>query len=222
MSHTEEQLKAFAAQARNPTGPTGEDLGEQMHDANSEIYDALLSTLQVSPNDLVVELGPGSGLHVPALLAQHPESRYLGLDISGTMVNYANTHVQHKNASFKELAIENGFAKLPVESGKADLIFTANTIYFWDAALEQAKELYRILKPSGHLYVAFIDSEDFKQYPFTKYNYTLYTTDAATKLLEQAGFQFVDLKTSSDNVIPIHDKDAAHFNRAFHILVVKK
>lgn len=109
----------------------------------------------VATNATIVELGPGAGYALRKILSDLQPSRVYGIEISDAFRNAL--------ASDKDLAasLQNGKLSLHDDDAKkldfipdnsVDFIFGFNVIYFLDPLEEYVKELYRILKPGGHVH----------------------------------------------------------------------
>jgi len=188
-------FKAIAAQLRNPDGAEGIKTAVRMSENNAFMITSTIDSLPVQPGDRLFELGPGGGKHLSYLFEQYPDVLYTGADISETMIGMATQHnralVEGSCVSMVAVQPENGCCFLPFPGHHFDHIFTVNTLYFWDNAPAQAKELLRVLKPGGTLAVCFAPEDFMKTLPFTQYGFRLYTEEHATRLLEDAGFKNV-------------------------------
>jgi hypothetical protein len=71
-----------------------------------------------------------------------------------------------------------------------------HTIYFWADALQNLKELFRVLRPGGRLVLGFRESSPAAMAAFPAPVYRFYSTDELTALLEAAGFQDVRVTDS--------------------------
>ena len=83
--HTEDQLRAIAAQLAHPDGEAGIAMGHTMNDSNTGMVLRTIAALEVQDGDRVLELGHGNCIHLESLLAGKSDVRYHGLEISGTM-----------------------------------------------------------------------------------------------------------------------------------------
>lgn len=216
-------FKEIAGQLRHPKGETGLETARRMAENNAGMIRSCIDQLHVKAGDNLLEIGPGGGEHLPYLLSKADDLRYTGADISETMIHMATEAHQdlvHKGtATFSLVAVDNGYVRLPYESDSFNAIFTVNTIYFWDNAAAQAREIYRVLMPGGTCAVCFATEAFMQGLPFTRYDFNLYTTDKARGLLEAAGFQFKGIheerETIYSNAGPLMERD-------FIVLLVTK
>ena len=198
-------FKKIAAQLRNPSGADGLGTASRMEENNAGMIRACIDQLSLPDNSHVLEIGFGGGGHLPYLLQQAQQLHYQGVDISPTMTDQANAvnqeAVQSGQVTFQTVLPEDGYVTFPFASDTFDHIFTVNTIYFWDNALAQAREMRRVLKPGGLFVVAFGTEEFMKGLPFTQYDFHLYAPAKAQALLEEAGFTVKDITEKTETVI---------------------
>jgi SAM-dependent methyltransferase len=197
-------FKHIAAQLRQPSGKDGLETAERMSMNNGNMIRRCIDLLQLKDGNQVLEIGPGGGLHIPYFFEKEKNLHYTGVDISDTMIALASENnaalVKDGMATFTQLNIENGFAALPYPDQSFDVIFTVNTLYFWDDAPAQAKEILRVLKPGGRLSVCFATDEFMRMLPFTQYGFHLYSIEKATGLMTEAGFTITGIQREKEMV----------------------
>jgi SAM-dependent methyltransferase len=216
-------FQSIAAQLRNPNGEEGIKTAIRMSENNAFMITSCIDSLDLKANEKVLEMGPGGGLHLPYLFQKENAVQYYGVDISETMIEMAaeNNPSLIETGSVKLQLVTNndGFAKLAFEDNFFDKIFTVNTLYFWDNALEQAKEIYRVLSPEGQIAICFATADFMEQLPFTKYDFRLYTLEQAIDLFEKAGFS--NIKTAQQKEW-IENTVNGNIERIFTILCAEK
>ncbi|GAA0551050.1 class I SAM-dependent methyltransferase [Chitinophaga japonensis] len=187
-----EELKTIASQLGKPSGEDGIKTADSMHINNGGMIQRTIDLLGCREGDAVLEIGPGNGGYAPYVLSRAPGLRYYGIDISETMVQQAMQRnaalVKAGTASF---TLGNG-QELPYEDAFFDKVFTVNTLYFWEEPLRQLQEIRRVLKPQGRLSIGIRTRAFMEKLPFTQYGFRLYDADAATTLLEKAGYTVRD------------------------------
>jgi SAM-dependent methyltransferase len=215
-------FKEIAAQLRKPTGQHGIATAERMSVNNEGMIKKCIDHLNIKDHNQVLEIGPGGGLHVPYVLEKAKHIVYTGADISDTMVALAKeqnaTLVTNGTASFVQVALKNGCAILPFADNRFDGIFTVNTLYFWNDALAQAREIYRVLKPGATFSLCFATEEFMSILPFTQYGFNLYTVEKARMLLEAASFKIEDIIAEKENVT---GPGGELFEREFIVMLAK-
>lgn len=198
-------FKQIAAQLRKPTGQHGIATAERMSINNEGMIKKCIDHLNIKDHNQVLEIGPGGGLHVPYVFEKAKHIVYTGADISDTMVALAEeqnaTLVTNDVASFVQVELRDGCAALPFAENHFDGIFTVNTLYFWDDAPAQAREIYRVLKPGATFSLCFATAEFMSTLPFTQYGFNLYTVEKAKMLLKSTSFKIEDIITEKETVM---------------------
>jgi SAM-dependent methyltransferase len=216
-------FKQIAEQLRRPTGQDGIITAERMSVNNGGMIKKCIDHLNIKDQGKILEIGPGGGLHVPYLFEKANQITYTGADISDTMVTLAKeqnaTFVANGVASFVQVELKNGCAVLPFTDNSFDGIFTVNTLYFWDDARAQAREICRILKPEGTFALCFATEAFMSALPFTQFGFNLYTVEKAKALLESAGFKIEDIITEKENVM---GPGGELLEREFIVMLAKK
>jgi ubiquinone/menaquinone biosynthesis C-methylase UbiE len=216
-------FKQIAEQLRRPTGQDGITTAERMSLNNGGMIKKCIDHLSIKDGDRVLEIGPGGGQHVAYVLEQAKHIVYIGADISDTMVAMAREQnagfVTGGTASFVQVELKDGCALFPFADNSFDALFTVNTLYFWDDAPAQAKEIYRVLKSEGTFALCFATEAFMSALPFTQYGFNLYTIEKATALLEAAGFKIEDIIMEKENVM---GPGAELLEREFMVMLVKK
>ena len=199
---TEEQKKEkwIAEQLRQPNGPYAADVGNLMNKGNRILNERVLKELAPNKHDNVTEVGMGNGAFVERLLRDHPTINYQGFDFSETMV--VQSEKNNRNESRAEFALAQA-DNLPVYDAYTDLLFTVNTIYFWDDEKSVLNEFYRILKPEGQLVIGMRPGRSLGMFGFTKYGVHLFEPTEVINLLEETGFKVTEVldKPEPDDII---------------------
>jgi len=195
-------FRNVAAQLRMPHGEDGLKTAGYMSVNNRNMIERTIDLLDIQKNDEVLELGYGGGMHLGYLLGAAEDVSYTGIDISTAMQQLAaeNNAGMPGRYAFLQADASGGFLQLPFPDSSFDRIFSVNTIYFWDNAPAQARELMRVLRPGGCFIVTF-GSRDFMQgLPFTQYGFELYDIEKASALLSEAGFSVKAAITETETV----------------------
>ncbi|KQN34438.1 hypothetical protein ASE92_12635 [Pedobacter sp. Leaf41] len=188
MSHqpSEEELRNIARQLRQPEGEHGIKTGEMMNVSNIEMTNSAIDALNLCDEETVLEIGHGNGGHIANLLSKALDLKYVGADISETII----TEAKRINTDFigqVDFKLTNGIS-LPFSDAQFDKIFSVNTIYFWENPAAYLLDIKRVLKPGGSFVLCFADKSFMEKLPFTKYGFILYDLDAIIALLQEAGF----------------------------------
>lgn len=144
------------SQFGRPRGVLGRVAGYIMatRPSNIERNDWVLSLLEITPADRILEIGFGPGIAAGKAAAQ--AAQVVGIDRSALMVQQA----ARRN---KEL-VEKGKLRLllgPVDTLDADLgsfdkIYSVNVVQFWKEPVLVFKKLLSLLKPGGLIVTAYM------------------------------------------------------------------
>ncbi|WP_081857496.1 class I SAM-dependent methyltransferase [Pedobacter antarcticus] len=221
MAESEERnkFKKLAGQLHCPSGDDGIKTADQMAQSNSNMISQTIQSLKIGPDDIILEIGPGNGSHLPEILSLNGTVRYNGVDISSTMVNEA--------IKLNQLPIQQGRADFGLSDGDflnfKDAIFTkvfsVNTLYFWQHPVAYAREILRVLISGGHLYLTFASRDFMEKLPFTAYNFKLYHVSEVSDILKSAGFELGNLSSFTEK---IRSNAGMDVEREFYILEAKK
>ncbi len=214
-----EELQAIASQLKHPTGEKGIEMGNMMNETNINMTKHSIQNLNISQGNKILELGHGIAGHVEFLFDQAENIKYYGLEMSELMFKEArqiNRNFVSQKQAFFSLYDGN---KIPFENESFDKIYTVNTIYFWQKPEELLSEIYRVLKPNGNFCLTFAEEDFMKTLPFTQFEFVLYSTEKAQKLIEKTAFKMVYTETQTEKV---KSKTGELVDRAFTTMVLEK
>lgn len=214
-----DDLKELGKQLGNPEGETGIEVANMMNATNIGMTKHAIETLNLSSNDVVLELGHGNCGHLPFLLKQAENLKYFGLEISELMQQEAiksNQNYIKKNSA--EFRLYNG-TEIPFDNESFDKIFTVNTLYFWQNPNLLLNEIYRVLKPNGIFVLTFDDKSFMEKLPFTPFGFNLYSLKDAEELLHQNHFKIIESISQTEQVF---SKTNEMVNRIFFTVLAEK
>jgi ubiquinone/menaquinone biosynthesis C-methylase UbiE len=147
---------------------------------------------EISPLDIVLDVGCGTGEFERLLLAEYSSLKIVGVDISEKMLAIA----KQKCSIYPQVSFELASASaLPFNSDSFDVIVSASSFHYFDDPLAALTEIKRVLKPDGK--VVILDwCKDYlgcKIYDvilriFDPAYQQCYTQDEFHHLLEEANF----------------------------------
>ncbi|MBZ4041681.1 class I SAM-dependent methyltransferase [Flavobacterium hibisci] len=214
-----EELQAIASQLKHPTGEKGIEIANMMHETNINMTRHSIQNLNISSGNSILELGHGNAGHVEFLFEQAENLKYYGLEMSELMFQEARqinrNFVSQKQAFF---SVYDGNI-IPFDAASFDKIFTVNTIYFWQDPQKLLLEIYRVLKPNGNFCLTFAEESFMKTLPFTQFEFELYSTEKALKLIEKTVFRVVYTESQTEKV---KSKTGELVDRAFTTIVLEK
>lgn len=215
----QEELQAIASQLKHPTGEKGIEMGNMMNETNINMTRHSIQNLQIEAGNKILELGHGNAGHVEFIFEQAENIKYYGLEMSELMFQEARqinrNYVSQKQAFF---SIYDGNT-IPFEDDSFNKVFTVNTIYFWQEPEKLLSEIYRVLQPKEILCITFAEESFMKQLPFTQFEFELYSTEKAEKLIEKSSFKIINKETLTEKV---KSKTGELVDRAFTTLVLEK
>jgi len=215
----QEELQAIASQLKHPTGEKGIEMGNMMNETNINMTRHSIQNLHIESGNKILELGHGNAGHVKFIFEQTESIKYYGLEMSELMFQEARqinrNYVSQKQAFF---SLYDGNT-IPFENNLFNKIFTVNTIYFWQEPEKLLAEIYRVLQPKGILCLTFAEESFMKQLPFTQFEFELYSTEKAEKLIEKTAFKIINKETLTEKV---KSKTGELVDRAFTTLVLEK
>jgi ubiquinone/menaquinone biosynthesis C-methylase UbiE len=108
------------------------------------------------------------------------------------------THTEYESADFCQLDKQYGtityvcdLSVIPVEDNRYDLVFCSQTLEHMPDPLQVLKELHRVLKPGGELWLSAPLFFEEHEVPYDFYRYTQY---GFRYLLETAGFLIKEIE----------------------------
>ena len=189
----------IARQLRKPSGIYGKYvLSRYMNKADADLNTQTLTSLDLQPDDRVLEVGFGGGDLISRMLPLIDKGSVTGVDYSSDMVALCGKRFSPSIAAGQvELICANAEA-LPFEADSFSKVCTVSTIYFWSQPAVALDELSRVLRPNGRLVVGFVPRSTMSKFPETEHGFTLYDSEEVAQLLREAGFREVNTITGTD------------------------
>ena len=113
-----------------------------------------------------------------------------GMDLSAEMVRQASRRNREGLANGRVEIGKGEAGALPYKASRFDQVFTVHTIYFWEDIKKGFAEIHRVLKPSGRLFVTFMDGAAMAKLERAK-DFRLFTPEKVEGLLVEAGFHSI-------------------------------
>ena len=125
-----------------------EQLGQRAADRRDLCFEELFPYARPQPDARVLELGPGVGWIMEAMLARYPIGEIVGLDVSPVMIENARRRWHDPRADF----VLYGGLRVPLAGDSVDNIDSIATLQHIEKhhAFLVLQELVRLLKPGGH------------------------------------------------------------------------
>jgi ubiquinone/menaquinone biosynthesis C-methylase UbiE len=181
-------------QLRSPEGTAGRLAGWLMSYINAQPYELAIRALDLRPSDSVLEIGFGPGAGVRRLLKALPRGHICGVDHSATMVNAAMRRNRRAIAEGRVELRQAGFSPLQFGNETFDKALLVNVVYFFDRSGDEAREIYRTLKPAGLVVIYATDADTMSKWPFAGSDtHRKFARADLQELLVKAGFRPKDV-----------------------------
>lgn len=186
-----------------------EQINEKKWDAQSDNYDHkrwtkffrsqqkyLIDLLQLQPDQTFLDIGCGTGWAVYYAASQITSGNVYGLDLSGEMIEKAKiTTSEFTNVQFLKSSAEN----IPLEDKSVDYAICTNSFHHYKKPLTVLREIFRVLKPSGKIYILDLSSDEFFGKIINKFNkitdsghVNLYSSADFKELFTDSGLNHVE------------------------------
>lgn len=125
-----------------------QELGERAADRRDTFFELLFPYARPGKGAKVLELGPGVGWIMQAMLDRYPIGEIVGLDVSPVMIEQAQERWHDDRAKY---VLYDGL-HVPLEDDSFDNVYSVACLQHIEKhhAFLAMKELVRILKPGGH------------------------------------------------------------------------
>ncbi|MDR2623153.1 MAG: class I SAM-dependent methyltransferase [Methanobrevibacter sp.] len=145
--------KEVIVNARKPEGELGSKLLERMNESHEKLAQWGVSHLTVGIDDVILDVGCGGGVNVKRFNEMVPNGKVYGLDYSEVSAEKSS---QLNESAIKDGAVEiiqGSVSKLPFGNDTFNLVTCFETTYFWPNFVEDLKEVNRVLKPKGMIFI---------------------------------------------------------------------
>lgn len=178
--------------ARNPKGKLGEKLIDHMNRSHEELALWSLNHLDISKDDAILDIGCGGGVNVERFLKM-TQNKVTGLDYSEVSVE--------RSAALNKTAVEEGrceiiqgsVSKMPFDDDAFDIATAFETVYFWPDFVNDLKEVLRVLKEGGIIFIANEalpkENDDRQNHIIELLDMNIYSADELETSLQKAGFR---------------------------------
>jgi ubiquinone/menaquinone biosynthesis C-methylase UbiE len=166
----------------------------ELHEADEndryciQLYDHVVNRADLR-NKEVLEVGSGRGGGASYITRYYKPKSYIGLDISGSIIDFCNNYYDVPGLSFKKGIAEN----LPYESGTFDALVNVESARCYNSLATFFNEVHRVLKDDGEfLFTDMIRPSN---------------VEALKKDLLECGFKIVHETNITANVVEALDRD---------------
>jgi len=160
-----------------------------------------LKLLDLQPGDCLLEVGFGHGRTMERAAEALTTGFVAGIDLSREMVVMAEHRCRRLIREGKVAVAVGDSVHLPFPDLRFDKALSAHTIYFWPNPLVHLREIRRVLRYGGRFVLGFRSKDDKAIHDFPDSVYRFYTGDEAAALLQESGFERVDVTTPGDGLV---------------------
>ena len=186
-----ERAGFVAAQFRNPHGLWGQIAGRIMLVTNRKVNRFVVETMNVKPDDRVLEIGFGPGGCITMLAQRATNGTVSGIDPSATMNALAATRNRELIRSGRVELKSASVSAIPYSDETFDKICSINNVYFWPSLVDDLREVRRTMKSDGLFALAF-RKEPYSDAPIEPPSFD---PDKMRSLLREAGYRESHLET---------------------------
>jgi ubiquinone/menaquinone biosynthesis C-methylase UbiE len=183
--------RKVAKNLRHPKGIFGWFIGSLMNHFNKGIIQFTVDAIPKKNVFCIVEAGIGSGKALELCAKRFPEVILYGVDISKSMLLKAKIRNRKSIRKGNMIVYHSDISKLPLVDQSVDVLYTINTLYFWNDPDLVFKEIRRVLKNEGQFILSFNPKEEMNKDLYPKDLFTLYSTEEVSYLARNNTFDVI-------------------------------
>ena len=203
--------RVIATQLGMPRGVLGYVAGWAMNALNGPMNRFTVETLGIAPHHAVLDVGFGGGCALEQAVVEAHHGVTVGLEVSEVMCARARRRYRALIGANRMMILSGAAESIPFPEGHFDRVFSVNTLYFWQSPLRALAELSRVTKPGGRVALSFRPVDAMRELGFSRYGFTLYSSDEVRSLIRGTGFRDVELIERHDDelgyICAVMDKD---------------
>ena len=190
--------------ARNPQGKLGNQLIDKMNVNHEGLAKWSLSHLDISKDNVILDIGCGGGVNVKRFLKM-TENKVFGIDYSELAVERSIKLNKSAVDEGKCEIIKGSVSNLPFNDNSFDIVTGFETVYFWPDFVNDLKEVLRVLKDDGIIFIANEalpkEGDERQKELIELLDMKIYSEDELVESLKMAGFSNVTtyIKDSKDS-----------------------
>ena len=169
----------------------GDRIIDQMNDKNQEVANWGLNHVDITSNDIILDIGCGGGTNIYNMAKKAQNGKVYGLDYSPKAVKRSKELNKSLIKQNRAEILEGSVSKMSFENETFDIITAIKTVFFWPDLINDFREVKRVLKDNGKfIIIADYTGNGGKMMKFAE---KLMEMDAkndsdTVKILNQAGF----------------------------------
>ncbi|WP_236254934.1 class I SAM-dependent methyltransferase [Methanobrevibacter boviskoreani] len=197
----EKESDELVLNCRKPEGELGEKMIQRMNKSHENLAQWGVSHLNVCEDDDILDIGCGGGVNVKRF-AGMTNGKVYGIDYSKTSVKESEKYNKEEIEKGQVKILQGSVSELPFDDESFDIVSGFETIYFWPDLLNDFKEIHRVLKKDGAI---FICNEERKDEGLEErmgnrielLDMTILSEDELGEMLAEAGFKDVTTFTNT-------------------------
>ncbi len=143
--------EGWKSQFACPHGKLGALVGQLMAFKNAGMNRFAVETLDVQPQDQILEIGFGHGKTIEMMAKQARLGLVAGVDLSGVMVRQAAKRNRAAILAGRVELCQGSVANLPYEFARFNKVLAVNNYQFWPNPEFNLDEIRRVLRQGGLL-----------------------------------------------------------------------
>jgi ubiquinone/menaquinone biosynthesis C-methylase UbiE len=160
--------------------------------------------MAVQSDDLVLEIGCGTGKLIK-LMANNIESGFIeGIDFSSTMVRIAQRRNKRHITRGTVSIVEANFDENTTEHRGFTKVCSVNTLYFWKNPEHTVQKVIKLLEPGGRFVVAFEDFDQLERRKLDMDVFQPYRKNDVRRLLTGCGFSRACIESKEKRKLFFH------------------
>ena len=190
--------------ARKPEGVLGSKLIDNMNENHEGLVQWSLGYLEISKEDIILDVGCGGGVNVERFLKM-TDREVFGIDFSKLSVERSielnKTAIEENRCEIIEASVSD----MPFDDNAFDIVTAFETVYFWPDFVNDLKEIRRILKREGIIFIANEalpnEHDERQKHIIELLDMNIYSKDELETSLRNAGFKNIKsfVKHSKDS-----------------------
>ncbi len=137
---------------RKPKGELGEQMIKRMNKSHENLAQWGVSHLNICEDDVILDIGCGGGVNVKRFSSM-TNAKVYGLDYSEKSVEESMKYNAKEIEKGQVEILEGSVSNIPFEDESIDIVTGFETIYFWPDLKEDLKEIKRVLKSDGAIFI---------------------------------------------------------------------
>ncbi len=201
-NNEEEYSDEFILNCRKPVGELGAQVVHNMNKSHEKIALWGLDHLDVGENDVILDVGCGGGVNIERF-TDKTNGKVYGVDYSDVSVAESTKHNQKKVDEGQVEIVSGSVSDLPFDDETFNIVSGFETTYFWPDLVNDFREIHRVLKKDGVIFICNGDKKDENLMDrmgdiVNLLDMIVLSEKELHDLLDEAGFTDIEVYTSND------------------------